>query len=83
VRFRAREILADLAPLAWDERLRWVRGLLRRDHACGRKVRLPTRAAAERARQAMEAKHPGHLFDVYSCPWCGSFHLGHTVRRRR
>ena len=27
----------------------------------------------------MEVKYPNEYFDVYRCPWCEFYHIGHAV----
>jgi len=45
--------------------------------ACGNKVRYPNRKKAREARRRTPSG--GHL-NIYHCPWCGWYHLGHLPR---
>ena len=47
----------------------------RRRHLC-RKKRFISREYAERVRELMERRY-GVEFNVYICPLCPSFHVGH------
>ena len=46
---------------------------------CGRKVGHPSRVAASREAARLEAVE--HVkFNVYTCSWCGKFHVGHVQK---
>ena len=52
--------------------------IARQEHQCRRKVYHAKRSKAEQGVLAMTRKHPGQKFQVYECPWCHGFHVGHA-----
>jgi len=46
---------------------------------CGKKIRYRTHADAVKAMQKCERAR-GQKLRVYSCPYCGGFHLSHSFR---
>ena len=50
--------------------------IIRKGRECGTKIKHPTREAAEKAKVLME-QDMGIGFNIYMCPWCHKFHIGH------
>lgn len=50
-----------------------------RDNACGKKHQYQSPVLATKAAYNMEVKYPGEIFDVYRCPFCNFYHIGHAV----
>lgn len=68
--------------LNWIGRYWWIRGSLKRDRSCGKKIKWPTKARADKARADMTAK-TGRSYDTYKCIWCKHYHIGGTVKPLR
>lgn len=54
----------------------------RRARQCGTKIRYRSAQRAWKARQQIASFHGEAPMDVYHCPHCGNFHLGHRRQAR-
>lgn len=50
----------------------------KQEKQCGNKTRHLTRGSAKVARRAMQ-KQTSERFQIYKCPFCEHFHIGHKL----
>jgi len=50
-----------------------------RENACGTKHQYGSPVLATKAAYNLETKRKGEVFDVYKCPFCEFYHIGHAV----
>lgn len=50
-----------------------------KERACGNKIRYATMVHATKAVYNLEVKSPGEILDPYECPFCGYYHIGHSM----
>lgn len=54
----------------------------KKQRMCGRKVGHPNRDAARTARFAFQRAY-GERLEIYQCPYCRLWHLGHSYRNHK
>ena len=67
---------AILKKFEEDRRLALASG---EERACGNKIRYANMILATKAAYNLEVKSPGEILDPYECPFCGFYHIGHSM----
>ena len=65
--------------LTWRQYDRWLALLSGRVRACDGKIVYWSPVVAAKAAYHLEEVKPGESFDVYKCPWCLAYHVGHAT----
>lgn len=67
--------LAIITKLEHDRAYALLSG---QENACGNKIRHESMVKATKISYLMEQRN-GELVEPYHCPWCGYYHVGHSV----
>lgn len=53
-----------------------------RNSKCGNKIKYYKRKDARTQRNHYQLKFSGHRMEIYKCPYCEFFHIGHKIGNR-